>query len=1042
MGRKCGVEGCLSESSRPEDTGVTFHKVPMHSDIRPKWISLCRIPEDKQTMKVIYICSRHFLRMDFCNFKGKKYMLRQGVLPSVFPWDKSKLEAIKSTSKSETEKPLIKPEIDIEDKGNIKSAVLVKEDSVEIKEEVLDASAMKDEHEEVKEKIKTNANGPINFAINSRIEALDNNNTWYPARIVEEDYEENEVLIHFEKSSSKHDEWICMDSPRLRPLQSASTTASTNAAGTQCSSKKNQIVEEYTVGERCLASWSDARKFPATVTKVLDNDTYEVLFDDGFVKNLKAHRMCKAEGRPMQSSPLFDPIQSTKQERREKKRKINIAALFGKRQRLDNPDEKPKAQSSSTHHQPPPVAIVNTNEVFEPWVPQWDGGKPVGVESSIDAHDGTRKSIIVPDPRLPEGWTKHLAQRTHGASAGKWDTIIVSPDNRRFRSRAEVKSYLEETKLMKYNWSMFDFSIHRHRNRKKEFEVEPPRVLPETSAETFEPEENLEIATEEEENKNCLKIPIVDDAYRCPIEGCGKTYRKENLAQMHVKHYHPEYTKFLDSTPNVADLAYARTVGESLDKSPGAKPPVAKPAQKTTTLRSSTKLAHSPQLEPETKPQSPLPLKNKDSEIIKLLNTKPFDGKKEADPITPLPAGLPSNMYPDIKLKDLLNKSEGIPNRDDLNLRALSSTRPPTGIKTLLPVVRPEKKENQPLPEIDGVGSRIRTSLKRKRGLIDSVDSPKGNEPRENTYIPPETPPLSEPNNIIIEGGQVIKIVRMKQEEIINCTCGYTEEDGLMIQCDLCLCWQHAFCNNIERESQVPEKYVCYICQNPARQRMSKKYFHDQDWLKHGILATTNFHSKDEESLARRFEKLKKSHDISGGLLEIREFVNSLKVKLKIAETKNHPKLYLWSKPWEKLPLPEKMSLQDEETKSNIEQCEEDVKNENPVKAENPDSMLMMILKSTKEDVDDNFNGLQAPIVPQPEAAIDSADCRLNLLEHIAHSQSLVEERLDDFEKQIEDLEDASFYEDDKDYPRTRQTLNMLLRDLNTLQELSQLTTL
>lgn len=38
---------------------------------------------------------------------------------------------------------------------------------------------------------------------------------------------------------------------------------------------------------------------------------------------------------------------------------------------------------------------------------------------------------------------------------------------------------------------------------------------------------------------------------------------------MHVKHYHPEYTKYLDSTPNVADLAYARTVGDRLDSSPG-----------------------------------------------------------------------------------------------------------------------------------------------------------------------------------------------------------------------------------------------------------------------------------------------------------------------------------------------------------------------------------------------------------------------------------------------------------------------------------------
>jgi PHD finger protein 20 len=414
MGRKCGVEGCLSDSSRPEDTGVTFHKVPMHSDIRPKWISLCRIPDDKKNMKVIYICSRHFLRMDFCNFKGKKYMLRQGVLPSVFPWDKSKLEAIKSSVRNESEKGQVKEDGNDEDTEISESALGNQEEQLEVKEEVIDTESSKEETEDEKEKIRANMNGPINFAINSRIEALDNNNTWYPARVVEEDYEENEVLIHFEKFSSKYDEWICMDSPRLRPLQSSTSSSS------QSSTKKSQP-EQYAVGERCLASWSDARKFPATVTKVLANDTYEVLFDDGFVKNLKAHRMCKSEGRPMQSSPLFDPIQSSKQERREKKRKINVAELFGKRPRVDNADEKSKI----VQPQHSLSSATLSDEIFEPWVPQWEGGKPVGIESSIEAHDGTRKSIIVPDPRLPEGWSKHLAQRTHGASAGKWDTIIV-----------------------------------------------------------------------------------------------------------------------------------------------------------------------------------------------------------------------------------------------------------------------------------------------------------------------------------------------------------------------------------------------------------------------------------------------------------------------------------------------------------------------------------------------------------------------------------------------------------------------------------------
>ena len=43
----------------------------------------------------------------------------------------------------------------------------------------------------------------------------------------------------------------------------------------------------------------------------------------------------------------------------------------------------------------------------------------------------------------------------------------------------------------------------------------------------------------------------------------------------------------------------------------------------------------------------------------------------------------------------------------------------------------------------------------------------------------------------------------MRKEEVINCLCGVVEEDGLMIQCELCLCWQHGYCNGIEMENQV-----------------------------------------------------------------------------------------------------------------------------------------------------------------------------------------------------------------------------------------------
>lgn len=62
-----------------------------------------------------------------------------------------------------------------------------------------------------------------------------------------------------------------------------------------------------------------------------------MLFDDGFVKTLKAHRMVKCDSnKAMQSSPLFDPVRGSKQDRRDKKRKLNVAQLFKKKPRTSD----------------------------------------------------------------------------------------------------------------------------------------------------------------------------------------------------------------------------------------------------------------------------------------------------------------------------------------------------------------------------------------------------------------------------------------------------------------------------------------------------------------------------------------------------------------------------------------------------------------------------------------------------------------------------------------------------------------------------------
>lgn len=149
---------------------------------------------------------------------------------------------------------------------------------------------------------------------------------------------------------------------------------------------------------------------------------------------------------------------------------------------------------------------------------------------------------------------------------------------------------------------------------------------------------------------------------------------------------------------------------------------------------------------------------------------------------------------------------------------------------------------------------------------------------------------------------------------------------------------------------------------------------------------------------------------------------------------KNHPKLYLWSKPWES---PEKQNKMCNTDQNNTETTKNDSE-------ANGDSMLMAILKKNRNDenIIDEVEKKHQPVIPQPEVAIESETCRLNLLEHVAQSQNLVEERLDEFEKCINDLEDnvGAYYSKDEACLNMGQVMNVLLKDLNTLQTLSQIT--
>uniref|UniRef100_A0A1B6FS79 MBD domain-containing protein n=1 Tax=Cuerna arida TaxID=1464854 RepID=A0A1B6FS79_9HEMI len=823
-----------------------------------------------------------------------------------------------------------------------------------------------------------------------------------------------------------------------------------------------------------------------------------------------------------------------------------------------------------------------------------EGAAPVQIK---DQEGYYRESVIIPDKKMLPGWTKHTMRRKSGA---KWDVFLVNPEGRKFRSRNELRNYFAELK-QPFPEDSFDFMVGRklemirtqgdgkRRLDSSAVDGEGQSQVDKKSGDftpdyrrirTLLPKGRL---LEGEEGKSdqspgspatptLTSPPFPLTELRTPDGGftcCGKTFRKENLFQMHMKHYHPEYSTLFGSTPNVADLAYARTVGEPLEDSraeamaprntllervtryeaerkasetatassggkilpskepapvtppvteepvttsllektedtPAASPvveeavvdsptageemenngdeimeevaapaevvtpqppPVEEKAKSTVEVKEDSENTASEVDSPVPPPTTPLPVTTTPSvPIIRPVSKQTTQVPKttaSTEPTSQVPPTSTQKSHPTPAVKTPITITKYVPPGQkpavsSLTKLTISMTNPtpdkevkPT-IKTLLPMRPPpqEAKEAQEAPKLKEVmvkeESEEETPVRikpRKRTVSEPfpkkpklVKHPTGSleeEPALDEEVQPshtvvnpsyrfsrnrsqvrvsleklvinpdsngESTVSSEP--LADNEAQDAVYENLRKEEIINCTCGYMEEDGLMIQCDLCLCWQHGLCNDIDKESDVPEKYVCHICLNPARERPSTRFLHNQDWLKEGKLPSLSICQKNKDAEVQRETMLKKSHDLGASLLELQTVIRSLRVKTHIATKSDHPKLYLWAKSW---------------------------KNEN---AE--------VKTGNEED-----NCKQEVSGPQPEAAIDETECRLRLLEHVEDYQHQVDDRLTSIQAQIAALEsedpDLASDEASDHCPATKQTVQMILHDLCTVRRVATL---
>lgn len=844
-----------------------------------------------------------------------------------------------------------------------------------------------------------------------------------------------------------------------------------------------------------------------------------MLFDDGYIKHVKGIHMSKIKRSANDKAPTESPVTPVTP--------IQPVQAIIKKPFKVNPI--PKFD----------VSKFNLPEIPEgEWCCPWINDTPIGDEGFLLNTDGTqRPTVLVQDNRLPAGWAKHLYQRS--STSGKWDVVLVGPNNKRFRSKNDVKVYLEEIG-QSYNADIYDFSIHKRRAKDvgiyvytddyvppvpkppsdfksntsldasfQDFKQEPftgfspnestssilSKITQEFKAETSTPIKTEPNASLEEGfiYVGALKVQLVDNLFQCPKEGCTKTFRKENHLQIHVKHYHQELSEQLGACPNMTDLAYFRTMHSSVEEaSPKNQIPNAQFFEKSFTAEMRTiRKSISPtrtKIEPKAEDQStPLPavveehagegLKRKLSTNQTSPEVKEKRKPSATDKVNSPEAPTKLSAQNEIEMGSAsAKKSDG----------GVAGDLKPTGQKATIPrfkIGHAAKIKTNKVSRRKGKTFKKKFKLgkgfKRKSFEIrvpllsesDVLPSRGGGSPRFGGTVPKQSRPnrlkflqysstdsnsensIMDPNfqqrstsSYINENGEVIKIVRMRQEEIINCLCSYGEEDGLMIQCELCLCWQHGGCNGIEKESEVPEKYVCYICRNPERARESMRYIHDQEWLYEGKLFHANYHPASRQA-ALRSDILKQSHTLTGNLLDLKRSLHSLNVKINIAANKDHPKMYLWSKKWEQSPprniessaeakvdpkpVEQVQNVPVAEAKQEITTAES-----NPKTAEGDNSVLKANEtgqstsnettsqeKSESTDSATNKNTKQEikeptvqppkqtqspkkvarpkPNIPEPEAAIDSLECQHRLLEHIQKEQNTILSRMQTIDAQI-----------------------------------------
>uniref|UniRef100_A0A8B9BG02 PHD finger protein 20-like protein 1 n=2 Tax=Anser TaxID=8842 RepID=A0A8B9BG02_9AVES len=765
----------------------------------------------------------------------------------------------------------------------------------------------------------------ITFEIGARLEALDYLQKWYPSRIEKIDYEEGKMLVHFERWSHRYDEWIYWDSNRLRPLE--------RPALRKEGLKDDEEFVDFKPGEEVLARWTDCRYYPAKIEAINKEGTFTVQFYDGVIRCLKRMHIksmpedakgqdwialvkaaaAAAAKNKAGSKPRTSANSNKDKEDRKwlkvpsKKEETSTSTIM---QEVQKKEEEPTSsdtfvgfpvvdvpkmafvQAESTLSHKRKSNLGNSFQAKRARLNKITGllASKAVVADGAEKKEGNKETAPVLEQEIspkPQSQKKNEADISSSANIQKPALLSSTLSSGKARSKKCKQESGDSSGCIKPPKSPLSPELIQVEDLTLVSQL-PSSVINKTSpSQPLNSPRSYKHSQRRRRSQRLATCSLPDDS----VEKVSSPSSVTDGKVFSISAQNQQSSKL--EVPDVAHMSLEKR-GPCLPLDLSRSSEVSAPLSTESTFRNE------------------YPSKDKeDIQMITYLSSKAVTDGRVATTASVFWSGtavLKCSIFTlgkkkekekekkEKKEKDHKSKQKKKKKKKKKSKQHDYSDYEDSSVEFLDRCSSPLTRSSGSSLTLRSMFSEKNTSYQYPRAIL-SVDL-SGENLSDVEFLDD-----SSTESLLLSGDEYnqdfdsTNFEESQDEddalnEIVRCICELDEENGFMIQCEECLCWQHSVCMGLLEDS-IPEQYICYICRDPPGQRWSAKYLYDKDWLNNGHMCGLSFLKENYSHLNAK--KIVSTHHLLADVYGVTEILHGLQLKIGILKNKHHPDLHLWA---------------------------------------------------------------------------------------------------------------------------------------------------